>query len=103
MTSDEIFVALDANESLTKNRGLLKAFLREQLNRYHQDPTSGEEIAYGIAGLINAQSIALLPDSDPYQEIIRLAADLELPPQHRDSESTWERFATLVHALPESS
>lgn len=100
MTSNELFQLLDSSASFDGNRGFLRSYLLEQLERYKQQPGKGEEIAYQIAGLLGAQSVMHLPDSDPYLEIIHLAGDLELPSVHRESDSTWEKFAALVGALP---
>ena len=100
MTSNELFQLLDSSSSLDGNRGLLRLYFLEQLEAHKQHPAKGEEIAYGIAGLLGAQSVVHLPESDPYLEIIHLAGDLELPAVHRESDSTWEKFAVLVSALP---
>lgn len=100
MISNDLFQLLDSSSSLDGNRGFLRLYFLEQLERYRQQSAKGEEIAYGIAGLLGSRSIMDLPESDPYLEIIRLAGDLELPAAHRESDSTWEKFAVLVGALP---
>jgi len=100
MTSNELFQLSDSIASLDGNRGFLRLFFLEQLERYKQQPAKGEDVAYGIAGLLGAQSVIHLPECDPYLEIIHLAGDLELPSAHRESDSTWEKFAVLVGALP---
>lgn len=100
MTSNELFQLLDSSASLDGKRGSLRLFFLEQLESYNQQPAKGEEIAYGIAGLLGAQSVMHLPEGDPFLEIIHLAGDLELPSAHRESDSTWEKFAALVGALP---
>lgn len=102
MKSAEIFEILDNSEDLDSNREILRVFLLEQLARYDQEPTNGEAIAYVVAGLLGAKSIMHLSPDDPYSEIIDLASSLELPPTQRDTDSTWEKFASLVRHLPNS-
>ena len=97
----ELYQMLDDDGSLDRSRRALRAFLLEQLAEYEREPTNGPEIAYSIAGLLGARSIMRLSEDNPYREVLQLAGDLELPPAHRDRQSTWERFAGLVRRLPE--
>jgi hypothetical protein len=103
MTYDELSQILESEAPFGNNlRATLRKYLLEQLVECEREPSKGEEIAYGITGLLGAKSVMRLAEDDPYREILQLAGDLELPPSHRDSNSTWERFAALVRALPEN-
>jgi hypothetical protein len=102
MNGDQLFEQLNSSKSFDINRPYLRVFLLEQLAEHEREPARGEEIAYGIAGLLGAQAIMRLPESDPYLKILYLAGDLELPPHQRDTDSTWDRYRRLVRALPEA-
>lgn len=99
-TLDKLFQILNSSETLNGHRSDLRDFLTEQINTYKRQPEKGEEIAYKIAGLMNTKAIINLPKDDPYEKVLALAGDLELPPTHRDKSSTWDKFATLVQNLP---
>jgi hypothetical protein len=102
MTYTELFNILADSETLDGHRRLLREYLISQLAERERAPEREEEIAYSIAGLMGTDVIINLPDGDPFEVVLRLAGILELPPRHRDAASTWERFATLVRALPDS-
>src|SRR5438067_1417010 len=101
MTEDALYKALESSDTLGGNRGALRVYLHMQLARYEQEPEKGGEIAYRIAGLLGTRSIMRLAQHDPYRKILQLAGDLELPAAHRDSSSTWTRFAAQVRNLSE--
>lgn len=100
MSYTDLFNILADSKTLDGHRELLREYLVAQLEEYQRTPERGEEIAYNIAGLMGADAIINLPKGDPYEEVLSLAGELELPPRNRDGTSTWERFATLVRSLP---
>lgn len=102
-TTQELFQILDESETLDGHRSDLLEYLVSQLEAYEREPEKGEEIAYEVAGLMGTKAIMNLAEGDPYGEVLALAGELELPVVHRDSSSTWARFATLVRSLQDKA
>ncbi|GAA1017083.1 hypothetical protein ACFQWA_03930 [Streptomyces thermogriseus] len=101
MTHKNIFERLDENEPLTSRKQLLREYLLEQLKVQEWHPEQGEQIAYEITGLLATDLAISLADEDPYKEILDMAAQLELPEQHRDSGASWDELRELVQNLPQ--
>jgi hypothetical protein len=103
MTHDKLFESLDGAEAMdSKERSELRAYLLGVVDEFETSPENGQEIAYQVAGLMAAKSIMNLPEGDPFEQVLRLAGELELPEKQRDTRSTWRLFIELVRSLPVS-
>lgn len=101
MNREHIYNTLnDPQNEAAQQRRNLGRFLYEQLARWEADPAREREIAYDIAGMLSTWFAASLPDDDPYLEVLAMAGELELPPEHR-SAATWSELTTRIQALPE--
>lgn len=101
MKRERIYHILNTSQDGAQQRHELSHFLREQLAQRVADPNREREVAYDMAGLLSTQFAAALPDDDPYKEIMLIAGELELPPEHR-GDATWEQLAERIAGLRET-
>lgn len=59
-------------------------FIKEQAVRLRGDPDQAARIAYEIAGLMATEFAHTLDDSDPLDEILTIAGELEINPKNAD-------------------
>lgn len=99
-TSERLAARLGEIEQLEGNEELLKTYLEDEIGRRSLYPDLERDIAYDIAGIMASPAFQDVAPDNPYMEILLIAGELELPPQHRDNSSTWGRLIALVRDLP---
>lgn len=80
---DSIYKLLDSERSNNIKRDKLYEYLHEKLKLFKEDNKRGEELAYGITGLLSTEFGQGLSEDDPLSKIFTICADLELPQNHR--------------------
>jgi hypothetical protein len=76
-----------------------RRYVKEELQKLYMGTQTAEETAYNIAGALCYPVVKQLDDSHPASEILYLAGQLELPPQHQDTNASWDRLIELVDRL----
>lgn len=84
--------------------GLLKTRLKLRLqlavDAVDSNPEIADQTVYQLAGLLALDLVRQMSVSDPYRQILELAAQLELPKRHQEADASWWRLEQLVGDLP---
>ena len=97
---NDIFQRLDHDRLVTvETREILKTYLQSQVATQDLGASNQSYRAYLIAALLSAKGIRHLRADDPISKVLELAAQLELPAQHRAAGDTWELLINMIDQL----
>lgn len=97
---ENIFNRLNRNRTPTAaTRESLVRYLKSQIPITHLSSFEQVATAYRIAGLLSADGVSHLSLDDPICKVLELAAQVELPVQHRARTDTWSQLVKLIDQL----
>ena len=97
MNIENLHNSLDDESTPEVHRQELVAFLKDCSNNLPEGNDERRQIAYAIAGFMSTEFARSLDPSDPLDQILTLAGELEVPDE--DTESKWQEFRRLIHSL----
>lgn len=80
-------------------RDCLVKYLKAQVVTMKESDFDQKASAYQIAGLLSAQGTRHLFLDDPISKVLELAAQVELPAQHRAITDTWHQLVMSIEQL----
>lgn len=97
---EDVFELLNQNERPTSaTRENLARYLKFQILTTSASTSEQTASAYRIAGLLSAQGARHLFLDDPISKVLELAAQVELPAQHRAITDTWYQLVKSIDQL----
>ena len=96
----DVFDLLNHNESPTlATRESLARYLKFQVLTANANTSEQTASAYKMAGLLSAQGARHLSPDDPISKVLELAAQVELPAQHRSITESWYQLVKSIDQL----
>lgn len=102
MANTPVYGVLEQGDgSQSEKRHALITYLKQQPARRDADPDDELDIVYEIAGLRFTRFAQSLSQDDPLSEILHIATQLEIPSEWHWDETSWNRLAKRIEALPQ--
>jgi hypothetical protein len=97
---EDVFSLLNHDDRPTDaTRESLARYLKFQVLATSASSSEQTASAYRIAGLLSAQGVRHLSIDDPISKVLELAAQVELPSQHRAITDTWHQLVKSIDQL----